>query len=436
MSRVRRVLAIGSIAAAVIFLATIIVGSVYSMQPSQLVMETARVVVTPVLRWWYRDDLDYVAKTTAQYKIPAPGEPRGTALESWQKLQGELPGLVVTTVRNPPDTAADVPFVYEQPDLEYLKQLREKYHLDALIADAPDEYHAMLKVAEWLGTRWDHGADKLVGTSQVCDPVAIIEAGQQGAKYWCEIASRTMVHVASSLSWPSRLITASRDGYTWEHALAEVWSDQFGKWFVIDADFNVIYESAGVPLSALELSRDGPRLQRSGKLTVRQFAPPKKSLPLQDMVPYYRYVHIDMRNDWCTRTLKRGSPAGGDLSTWWTARPDMPRLLTARRRVDDPALFDWPVNSVSLYAVKGQATSAGLAIQVALAGYSPEFARFELNVDGGAWEPVQGQVRELQLGYGAHSIEARVVTESGGDGPPARVELQVSPPAAGIRGPG
>src|ERR1700730_6625402 len=107
----------------------------------------------------------------------------------------------------------------------------------------------MLKLGAWVGTRWNHGSDPLAGARDACNPAAIVAAGARGAKDWCEIAARTPGHAASSLGWPARVITASRDGYTWEHAIAELWSDDFGKWFAMDTDFNVVYESNGIPLS-------------------------------------------------------------------------------------------------------------------------------------------------------------------------------------------
>jgi len=425
-TRARRISAVVLLSVASFIVLSAVLSGMYALPADQVYRHAARYVLTPVFRWWYQDDLDYVKNATSKYHVAAEDIPSGKPMDSWQRLQNQAPMLSVRNLHELADPERDVPFVYERSDEEYLRRFREKYHLDEIVKDAPDQYSAMLKVGEWLGTRFDHGADKLVGTSQVCDPMAIVEAGQKGAKYWCEIAARTMVHTAASMAWPARLISASRDGYTWEHALAELWSDQFGKWFVIDVDYNVVYERNGVPLSAFELSRDGPALQKAGLLRVRQIAPPKHSLPYEDMVPYYRYVHVDLRNDWCSRTLRRGSPAGGDLATWWTARPDMPRLLTNRIRVDDEQSFDWAVNDVSIYGVSATPAADGVKVNVALAAYSPEFQHFELRLDGQDWQRIAGRQQTLALAPGPHQLEARVVTKSGYGGPASQVELAVA----------
>ena len=288
-------------------------------------------------------------KITQNYKVGAADYYSVGGIKTWYELETTIPGFKVidiTPIRIPHRNAN---FVYETADAAYLLRFRETYELESVIKDATSQYEAMLKLGNWIGTRFDHGIDP-PGSRQACDPVGLIATGERGAKYWCEIAARVTVQAASSLGWPARVITASRDGYTWEHGVAELWSDDFGKWFVMDTDFNVVYESNGVPLSAFELLHKGHLLQDTGKLDIRAIAPPKPSLPLIDMIPYYRYIHVDLRNDWCSRPLRRGSPAGGDLATWWTARPDIPPLLTAKTRVDDADSFDWTLNTVAISA--------------------------------------------------------------------------------------
>lgn len=227
---------------------------------------------------------------------------------------------------------SDAPaFVFERDDAPHLVALREKYRLDEIIAGASSEYEAQLKLAAWVGTRFDHGTDDPPGGRQACDTIAVIEAGQRGARYWCEVAAYTMIHAAQAAGWHARLVTGSTNGYTWDHAVAELWSRQFNKWFVVDADFNVVFESAGVPLSAWELVHDAPALRAKGVLMQRQFARFKKGLVYQDLLRLYAYAHVDQRSDWCTRRLRRGSPAGGDLNTLWTAREGKEPRLTAIR---------------------------------------------------------------------------------------------------------
>jgi hypothetical protein len=245
--------------------------------------------------------------------------------------------------RGQTSTQSNTPvFVPERSDALHLQALRKRYDLDAVIAQASSEYDAQLKLAAWVGTRFEHGTDEVPGGRQVCDPVAVFQAGQNGARFWCEIAAYSMIHAATAVGWPARMITASTDGYNWEHAVAELWSTQHKKWFVVDTDFNVIFERQGVPLSAWELVHEAPRLKQSGQLTVKRFAKFKEGLVPQDLLRLYAYAHADYRTDWCTRPLRPASPAGGDLNTRWTSRGGHEPKLTPIARASSRAEFEIP----------------------------------------------------------------------------------------------
>jgi hypothetical protein len=327
-------------------------GSTYfHLSPIEFAKQGIRVTVAPILAQIYSDDAAIADHLSRQYWVGHRELAVTSPLQSWQHAESLLTGFELLDGSGSEDIQGDIPFVYESIKAPHLAELQKQYNLHDVIQGASDEYEAMLQLGAWIGTRWDHGTDSVPGGTKVIHPAAIIEAGEQGAKFWCEIAAKVTVNAATALGWPARLVTASSDGYTWEHAVAELWSNQYNKWFVIDTDFNIVYEANGVPLSAFELCHHGLQLQQEQQLTVRSIAEPKASLPLMDLLPLYSYVHIDLRNDWYSRQLRRGSPAGGDRATWWTARPSFHKLLTAKIRVDDQHRFNWHVNRVYMYAL-------------------------------------------------------------------------------------
>ncbi len=305
-----------------------------------------------------------------------------------------------------------VPFVFESSDAPHLVALRERFDLEAVVAGPGGEYDAQLRLATWVGTRFEHGIDEVPGGRHVCDPVAVIEAGQKGSMFWCEIAARTMMHAATAVGWPARVITASRDAYTWEHALAELWSNQFDKWFVVDPDFNVIFEADGVPLSAWELVHQGPALQASNRLVIRRFAPFKKGLDPQDLVQFFAYVHVDERSDWCSRRLPVGSPAGGDLATLWTARPGRGPALTAIPTASSREQFDFPLNRVRANVTK----LTGNRYSVSLGTHSPVFHSFEQRVGNDPWQRISGHLSQFEQTEATGEVAFRIVTRKGEGG--------------------
>jgi hypothetical protein len=395
----------------------------YSLALAAVPKQAARVAMTPVLARLYLDDLRVVRSTTQKYWVGIFDVAGKSPVSTWREVLRDS-GVEVTESDEAQFYSKRIPFVYQRSDAKYLQAFRSKFRLDEVISGVPDEYEGMLALGRWVGTRWDHGTDSVPGGDHVCDPAAVVESGTHGAKYLCEIAARTMVQASTSLAWPARVITLSRNGYVWEHAVAELWSNKYDKWFVVDTDFNVVYERKGIPLSAIELSRYGEQWQSQRELTVRRLAPAKASLPSVDLVSFYEYVQLDLRNDWCTRILPHGSPAGGDRNTWWTARPSLPRLLTAKLRVDDSQTFDWEMNRVGIYA-QGAAHSNGqaLVVRAVFGVYSPVFRAFQVKLDKQPWAQTPDQY-ELLITPGEHILRVRIQTASGFTGPESRIAFR------------
>jgi hypothetical protein len=302
-----------------------------------------------------------------------------------------------------------VPFVFESADAPHLVALRKRFDLDSVVAGPGGEYDAQMRLATWIGTRFQHGTDEVPGGRQVCDPVAVIDAGQKGSRFWCEIAARTMTQAATAVGWPARVITASRDAYTWEHAVAELWSNQFDKWFVVDPDFNVVFEADGVPLSAWELVHQGPALQASNRLVIKRFAPLKQGIEPQDLVQFFAYAHIDKRNDWCSRSLAVGSPAGGDRATLWTARSGRGPVLTEIPMAISREQFDFPLNRVKTRVTQ----LSGDRYSISLSTHSPVFSRFERKISDGSWQHVPGLTSQIEQTEATGEMTFRVITRRG-----------------------
>jgi hypothetical protein len=302
-----------------------------------------------------------------------------------------------------------VPFVFESADAPHLVALRKRFDLDSVVAGPGGEYDAQMRLATWIGTRFQHGTDEVPGGRQVCDPVAVIDAGQKGSRFWCEIAARTMTQAATAVGWPARVITASRDAYPWEHAVAELWSNQFDKWFVVDPDFNVVFEADGVPLSAWELVHQGPALQASNRLVIKRFAPLKQGIEPQDLVQFFAYAHIDKRNDWCSRSLAVGSPAGGDLAALWTSRPGRGPALTQIPKAASREQFDFPLNRVKTRVTQ----LSGDRYSISLSTHSPVFSRFERKISDGSWQHVPGLTSQIEQTEATGEMTFRVITRRG-----------------------
>ena len=400
----------------------------YRESPRRLAEDVVRFGGSAITGVLYARDLDIVRAHVDAYAV-GPGAAPLPAPASWREATRRIPRLTLEEGNAVFVRLPATPFVYEDPDAPPLRRLREEYRLDELVAGAPDEYAAQLALGRWVGTRFGHRMDARPEGYPWFDPVTVLHAAEGGESYWCEVVARLTVYAATSLGWPARMVVISRvGGSRYDHAVAELWSNEFGKWFILDTDYNHVFEAEGRPLSSYEMCHDGPRLERAGGLRIRQFAPTKAGVDeSRDQLPYFAYVHVDLRNDWLSRRLHRGSPAGGERSTLWTARPGSPDLLTLRQREDGRETFDWPVNTVEIRTLGSEERNDGtIAIRVGLSAYAPYFEAFALSVDGSEWEPLDDPVREVVLGVGSHEVAARALTR-GGPGPPSRVRLEIRP---------
>ncbi len=147
-----------------------------------------------------------------------------------------------------------LPFTTLDYEDKLLKTLRERYQLMKLVAPARDEWTAQLMLNEWVHKAIPGGTPRVI-TNHALD---ILEFAFQGETFYCTQYAITYVECALALGWQARKIGVDRKhgpeelGST-HHGVAEVWSNQFRKWVVIDPQSNLHFEKKGVPLSAWEV---------------------------------------------------------------------------------------------------------------------------------------------------------------------------------------
>ena len=148
---------------------------------------------------------------------------------------------------------------YQAKD-EVLVELREKYELDAVVAGGRTEWEQMLLLKEWVRNRWDHGWSR---EPEARNALEILEAAAGGSDFNCGYYSITMMQSLLALGFVARRAGIAKAQTDWMaldegnigHSIPEVYSHDFHKWIMLDADMNVHYELEGVPLSVLEIHR-------------------------------------------------------------------------------------------------------------------------------------------------------------------------------------
>ena len=193
------------------------------------------------------------------------------------------------------------------------------------------------------------------------------------------------------------------------HGVAEVWSNQFRKWVVIDAQSNVHFEMAGIPLSAWEIRAEW--LNDGGKLVDHVVGVPPKAVKknpaivfwdhTEDETAIYFWMYLENRlmaaqrdTDGPPQLIFPQDEANAGLIWYQNGDPEskgselhqgyLRNRFLPTRRIED---VYWTVGIV-------EATITGVtqgSIQFSLDSYCPNRTGYEVSLDGVRWQPVKNE---------------------------------------------
>ena len=159
---------------------------------------------------------------------------------------------------NPPVLRSRYPFEYESFGARGLWRLRRGYGLDEVIAKGRTEFEQILLLRDWVSRRWDHGYCNVDNWSKT--GLEYLRRAEKGECFTCAVYAFTLTEALTAMGFPARNITMAQADTDFigpddeiGHCVTEVWSNQFRKWIVLDADAAAHFELDGVPLSALEV---------------------------------------------------------------------------------------------------------------------------------------------------------------------------------------
>ena len=325
-------------------------------------------------------------------------------------------------------------FKFDSFDNPKLKELRESYHLDDVVAPGRDEFAQQILLMDWTHRQFK----KFGRPSTNCHgALQILKAIDEGHTFFCAHYADVLVSASASLGWVDRPLALRRHqgvnkvGGSTEHSVTEIWSNQHRKWVMLDPTSNMHVEKAGLPLNAFELRqewfyRDGTNLvfvigkerkkyRKSdlpillgrfagfGDLTVEPDEP--------DKYGFIGYIpNTDIMNsgyDYARMFIVKDQLCDG---TKWHVRtvPENPAV--------DP-YFPIGQAAMSLRADDGR-------LHVSFKTMTPNFKQYEIQIDGGRWKPSDTEFH-WPVHAGANSLGARTVNLFGVRGPISTAEIEV-----------
>ncbi len=315
-----------------------------------------------------------------------------------------------------------------------LKELRERYKLDEMIAPGKDEFDRQVLLMDWTHQQFKKFGRPSTNSQGALD---ILKAIDDGHSFFCKQYAEVLVSSAASLGWVDRPLAlrrhqgAAKVGGSTEHSVTEIWSNQHRKWVMLDPTSNLYLERNGVPLNAYEIRQEW--FYHGGTNLVFVVGKERRNYLKYDLPIFLKrfagFGDLAVNSD---ELDKYGFTAYIPNTDLMDAGYDYAKMFIVKDQLCDGT--SWHVRTVPAnpavdpYFPIGQAAlnliaEEGGKINVALKTLTPNFERFEVQMDGGGWRAC-GASFVWQVHPGRNRLETRTVNQFGVAGPISTAELE------------
>jgi hypothetical protein len=360
-----------------------------------------------------------------------------------------MPELRVVEYQNEWIVKSRFPFAYERHDTPQLAELRDRYRLDEVVAPGRSEWEQLLLLRDWVHSRWDHGW----ATADRNNALEVLARAEQGSDFACGYYMATLTQTALALGFQARCVGITKTATSWMapdeghigHAVAEVWSQDWHKWVLLDADMNVHYEHHGLPLNALEIHRlwKSGRWQETrqvhGEAPFRYTTKPASGFGARftpqhiatilgivsrfRAMDFYAMIRWEMRNDF----FSHREPVP---SLRWFDETEPPQLVA----YNEPITGDhwtceerdayWTLNQAQIDLRLASGDLSSPTVRVEIDHSMPNLDRTLVKLgDYGPWEPYRASFL-WPIQAGKNVIEAKPISTFGREGYTSRIVLR------------
>jgi len=338
-----------------------------------------------------------------------------------------------------------IPFEYEKFDEPQLAELRKRYKLDEVVAGARSETEKLIKLRNWVCAQWKY--DPPIPYYPAWDAREILRL----RKGFCVQYAIVCMQCALSLGLQARFVFGHFPNVVLKgqgvsgHEVTEVWSNDLGKWVMLDAqrDESFVNRRTGELAGMLELHEDQLDTYFPEGV-VERGASFDEGRPSETML-WWKGAELATRPEKPVLDIKWGymqwmprnnfyahrfpEPVRQGLTWSWTGYWNWQDARTARqwrfgRHTSRQSDINWTINQVRWAAAPAE--QPGL-IRLNLGTVTPDFDAFLASVDGGEWRPVPADAFNWPLHAGRNRLEMRVRNRAGVLGRKSWLELEYSP---------
>lgn len=253
---------------------------------------------------------------------------------------------------------------YEDLTSPKFRHLVEKYQLDTIVEGETNEFKRILLLRDWIKSKVKIDDYCESYPAKYGDVEGIMDAALAGSGFDCGHFMTVQNAVMNAFGYVTRTLGAGpgvEGGPDGHHGINEIWSNDYGKWFLSDAKYNHHFEKNGMPLSALEIraeylkNKAGDIVLAVGANRLQTDFDEIQKISKEDYAQTYTWVEWHVYNNGFTAwpddnaTLIMFNDEFYKNNTWiwngnlhWTSRhPEYLKL------VDDRKAIEWTPNTIS-----------------------------------------------------------------------------------------
>lgn len=148
-----------------------------------------------------------------------------------------------------------VNYAWERFNNSQLAKIKKRFALEEIVTKGKDEFEKQLFLKEWVYESIGRGIPAKDYSYK--SATEILVETRNGKNFYCTQFAFVFLQCSLSLGWHSRKLSIDIDHALGEeslhHGVADIWSNQFKKWYVVGPMNNLHYEKNGIPLNALEI---------------------------------------------------------------------------------------------------------------------------------------------------------------------------------------
>ena len=363
----------------------------------------------------------------------------------------------VVDFRNNRVIRPSVDFTHE--DFAKLKDYRERFELDKVVAGARTEFEAQLMLMRWA---YEIPIKGLNPYSWNYYDLPILERDANGAiklqkEYQgrrrdghCLYCNLTLIGACLAMGYPARWVNIETRT-TYGHEVTEVWSNDFNKWIFMDAtrDYYIFDPDTGIPLNLVEIN---DRLQEIVPRTCDWEFPIRWQVPDESQAFRVRIAYREGKNAFSIRDPSQGPhllllkgqlslclrndfasrhrPVPWRLSSTWGGdqfcsyfQGKFPPKREYDLHTDRRQAFNFPLNQTQMTVSE---TADGGIFDAVFDTETPCFQTFQVRLDDGAWRENSAPAFRWKLHEGLNRLGARVRNTAGVTGPESFATVALS----------